>query len=104
MNTLLLIYAIVSKITLTGLFWYIAKLRKRLKEKHKGPIGYVCQTDYQHELSWGQPGVGVGSYVTVYDSLKGVMKKECAVECGVYKVMLVKVDTPIPSKIPGLKS
>jgi hypothetical protein len=104
MNTLLLIYAIISKLTITGLVWYISKLHKRLKHKERGPIGYVCQTDYQHELSWAEPGVGVGSYVTVYDSLKGVMKKECAAECGVYKVRLVKVDTPIPSKLPGLKS
>jgi hypothetical protein len=104
MTTLLLIYAIISKVTISALLVYIAKLRKRIKEKRTGPIGYVCQTDYHHELSWAAPGVGVGSYVTVYDSLKGALKKECTSECGIYKVRLVKIDTPVPSKLPGLKS
>lgn len=92
MNTVLIIYALYAKVMLTLMGIYIYKLRKKVKQYESGPVGYICSTDYAHELSWGEPGVGVGSYVTVFDSLSGVKNKKCVSQCGITKVQLIKLE------------
>lgn len=89
MNYLLLIYLLFTKIVLWTMGLYILKLRKDKRAGLKGPIGYMCTTDLLHELSWGEPGVGVGEKVTVFDSIEGAQARDCTKQCGITKVVLV---------------